>query len=80
MIRHVPWQIVPFPYNANKERIFVTITNHAFAVKFVVVISSCTSSDCTFGKLKEIWEREIMIYSIEPEIACRHIHACMHSF
>ena len=36
---------------ANKERIFITITNNAFEVKFIVVVSSCTS---TFGKLKEI--------------------------
>ena len=54
---NISWQVVPFTYNANKERIFVAITNRSFQVKFMVVVSFCTS---TFGKLKEIWEREVI--------------------
>ena len=46
---NISWQVVPFTYNANKERIFVAITNRSFRVKFMVMVSSCTS---TFGKLK----------------------------
>ena len=76
---NISWQIIPFPYNANKERIFVTITNRSSQVKFIVVVSSCTS---TFGKLKEIWESRDDQYqklscNIEPEIKigpqCVHV-------
>ena len=58
---NISWQVISFPYNANKERIFVAITNRSSQVKFIVVVSSCTS---TFGKLKEIWEREVEITSL----------------
>ena len=64
------WQVSPFPYNANEERIFATITNLSSQVKFIVVVSSFTP---TIGKLKEIWERETddqhqkLSYNIEPE-------------
>ena len=51
------WQVIPFPYNASKERTFVAITNRFSQVKFIVVVSSCMS---TFGKLKEIWKREVI--------------------
>ena len=55
---NISWQVIPFPYNANKERLFVAITNRSSQVKFIVVVSSCTS---TFGgKLKEIGEREVI--------------------
>ena len=54
---NVPRQVIPFPYNANEERIFVAITNRSSQVKFIVMISSCTR---TIGKLKEIWEREMI--------------------
>ena len=50
-------QVVLFPCNANEERVFVTIINCSSQVKFIVVISSCGS---TFGKVKEIWEREMI--------------------
>ena len=54
MIRRVQYILadrsISFLY-ANKERILTTITNHASEIKFIVVVSSCTS---TFGKLKEI--------------------------
>ena len=65
-----PGRLVPFPHNANKEWMFVTITNRSFQVKFIVVVSSCTR---TIGKHKEIWEREvintkILSYNIEPGI------------
>ena len=43
---NVSWQVIPFPYNANKKRTFVTITNR-----------SCMR---TIGKLKEIWERDMI--------------------
>ena len=67
---NISWQVIPFPYNANKERIFVAITNRSSQVKFIVVVSSCTS---TFGKLKEIWQKrrdqyQKLSYNIEPEI------------
>ena len=67
---NISWQVIPFPYNANKERIFEPITNRSSQIKFIVVVSSCTS---TFGKLKEIWEREVinakkLSYNIEPVI------------
>ena len=54
---NISWQVIPFPYHANKERIFVAITNRCSQIKFVVMVSSCTS---TFGKLKEIWERGVI--------------------
>ena len=74
---NISWQIIPFPYNVNKERIFVAITNHASQVKFIVMASSCTS---TFGKLKEIWEREMIntknyLNNIETEIEI--LFACL---
>ena len=47
----VSWQVIPFPYNANKKRIFVTITNRSSQIKFLVVVRSCTR---TIGKLKDI--------------------------
>ena len=48
---NVSWQVIPFPHNANEERIFVTITNCSFQIKFIVMVSSCTR---TIGKLEEI--------------------------
>ena len=54
---NVSWQVIPFPYNANEEGIFVTITNRSFHIKFIVVVSSCTR---TIGKLKEIWKRKML--------------------
>ena len=65
---NVSWQVIPFPYNANEERIFVKITNRSSQVKFIVVVSSCTR---TIGKLEEIWERwsiPKLPYNIDPEI------------
>ena len=53
----VSWQVIPFPHNVNEERIFVTITNRSSQVKFIVMVSS---SMRTIGKLKEIWEREMV--------------------
>ena len=53
----VSWQVISFPHNANEEKIFVTITNHSSQVKFIVMFSSCT---CTIGKLRKIWEREMV--------------------
>ena len=47
----VSWQVIPFPYYANEERIFVTVTNCSFQIKFIVLVSSCTR---TIGKLEEI--------------------------
>ena len=54
---NVSWQVIPFTHNANEERIIVAITNRSFQVKFIVMVSSCTR---TIGKLKEIWEREMV--------------------
>ena len=54
---NISWQVIPFTYNVDKERIFVAITNRSSQAKFIVVVSSCMS---TFGKLKEIWEREVI--------------------
>ena len=54
---NVSWQAIPFPYNANKERIFVTITNCFFQIKFIVMVSSCSR---TIGKLEEIEERKML--------------------
>ena len=51
------WQVVSFLYNANEEKAFVTIINCSSQVKFIVATSSCGS---TFGKVKEIWEREMI--------------------
>ena len=56
-MHNVSWQVIPFTHNANEERIFATITNRSFQVKFIVMVSSCTR---TIGKLKEIWEREMV--------------------
>ena len=50
-------QVIPFPHNANEERIFVTSTNRSSQVKFIIVVSSCAR---IIGELKEIWEREIL--------------------
>ena len=54
---NVSWQVIPFPHNENEEMIFVTITNRSSQVTFIVVVTSCM---CTIGKLKEIWEREMV--------------------
>ena len=52
---NISWQVVPFPYNANKKRIFVTIKSHPSEVKFIIVVISCTSN-CGLS------------YDTEPEI------------
>ena len=76
----VSWQVIQFPYNANEERIFVTITNHSFQIKFIVVVSfkyahywqtrrNLGKKDAQYQKLSHNIEPEIEILSASPVFA-----------
>ena len=71
---NVSWQVIPFPYSANKKRIFVTITNRSSQVKFIVVVIALTvllyanyrQTQRNLGKRDDQYQK--LSYNIEPEI------------